>query len=134
MLERIIEHFVSTYWGSSKEYVEERKQDHDEPKALIVIQPYSDGVLLLLGPDDSGPKPTIHVERRPGGWSVMLQAEEGCDQQAELMFLDSGRMILNETRFCNPPLELVHSAVDVPELNEVYDGGRESLPSEDLRP
>lgn len=77
---------VPTYYPEGKEWV--------EPYVPVEVR-YEDGLRIVLGKEElDGEAPDILIERRAGGWTIILHSEPGGDPKGYVYFLDDGRAFI----------------------------------------
>lgn len=111
---------VPTYNATffAKEVERNEKPEYGDPHVQVLVRE-AEGVRIVLGTHDHEDldKPDIWVERQPQGWVIFLHPDAGGDPCGYVYFLDDGRSFLVKETYATPPIEIIESSTDLPEIH-----------------
>lgn len=91
-------------------------EEWGDPSVPVLLR-YEEGVRVLLGTHDYSDcnKPDLAIERRPGGWAIVLHPKSGDDPVGWMYFLDDGRSYLQlEQLVCGHHMVILDCGDEVP--------------------
>ena len=101
---------VPTYVASQPHGDETDWPDFAEPSVPVAIHE-TGGIRVIMGTHDwkDNDKPDIQIERRPHGWAVFINPDDG-DTVAYIYILDTGETYLVAEEWARPRLNIVEQA------------------------